>query len=130
MTVTSTRRFSASAERTLAVLGRVLRSKPYALRLIDLVGGHPLTGGKLLFRLPEDTGLMGYGGCWPHLVCAQGAREVSAELTPLGDSWCEVRLTANGPRGVRVSRGATSELDLALTAVGRALLAERAFAPI
>jgi eukaryotic-like serine/threonine-protein kinase len=130
MTVTAARRFAASAERTLAVLGRVLLAQPYALRLTDLVGGHPLAGGSLVFALPEATGLSGVGACWPHLAYRHGAREVSAVLTRFGTSVCEVRLTANGQRGGRASRTAASELESVLRAVGKALLAETAFGPI
>jgi hypothetical protein len=130
MIVSAARRFTASAEHTLAALGRVLVAQPYALRLTDLVGGHPLAGGSLVFALPDATGLSGVGACWRHLAYRHGAREVSAVLTRFGTSVCEVRLTANGPRSGRGSPGGGSELESALTAVGKALLADTAFGPI
>lgn len=130
MIVTAARRFTASAEHTLAALGRVLVAPPYALRLTDLVGGHPLAGGSLVFALPEPTGLAGVGACWTNLAYRHGARQVSAVLTRVGTTVCEVRLSANGQGRDRGSLGGGSELESALTAVGQALLAESAYGPI
>jgi hypothetical protein len=129
MIATATRRFPASAERTLAVLGRLLRKRPYAVEFIDTVGGHPLAGGILRLALPASTGLTGPGSFWTYLGSGSGTRELSVALTPLGEEACEVRLTAR-THGERVSRGATSELEGVLTAVAIAVLADAAFAAI
>jgi hypothetical protein len=129
MIATAARRFPASAEQTLAVLGRVLRKRPYSLEFIETVGGHPLAGGTVRLALPAGTGLTGPGSFWMCLGSGSGARELSVALTPFGEDACEVRLTARA-RGERISRGAASELELVLRGLAIAVLADAAFAAI
>jgi hypothetical protein len=129
MSATAARLFPASAEHTLAVLGRVLRKRPYALEFIDTVGGHPLAGGTVRLALPAGTGLTGPGSFWTYLGSGSGTRELSVALTPLGEEACEVRLTAR-TQGERVSRGAASELERVLRGLAIAVLADAAFAAI
>lgn len=125
-----TKRRSDRELRIPAVLGRVLRERPYALAFIDTVGGHPLAGGTLRLAVPATTGLTSPGAFWTYLGSGMDAREIAAHLTPVDGSACEVRLTVNGGRSDRVSHGGTLELEAVLTAIGRAVLADAAFAPI
>jgi hypothetical protein len=129
MIATAARRFPASAEHTLGVLGRVLRKRPYSLQFIDTVGGHPLAGGTLRLALPASTGLTGPGSFWTCLGSGSGARELSVGLTPFGEDACEVRLTAR-TQGERVSISAASELELVLSHLAIAVLADAAFTAI
>jgi hypothetical protein len=129
MIATATRRFPASAEHTLAVLGHVLRKRPYSLQFIDTVGGHPLAGGTLRLALPASTGLTGPGSFWTCLGSGSGARELSVALTPFGEDACEVRLTVR-TEGQRIFLGAASELELVLSHLAIAVLADAAFTAI
>ncbi len=122
MTTTVTRAFDAPAERTLSLLGRVLRGRPHLLTLIDVVGGHPLAGGTLRYALPSATGLVSPGAFWGHLGAS--VRELSVAIEPLGDA-CKIRLTVAG----RVSTGAAAELESALTGIERALVEDTVLAP-
>lgn len=47
------RTFDAPPAKVLEALGRTVGAYPYELELLDTVGGHPLDGGVLLFRVPQ-----------------------------------------------------------------------------
>jgi len=47
------RTIEAPAARTLEALGRVVQGHPWQLALLDTVGGHPLDGGVMAFRIPK-----------------------------------------------------------------------------
>ncbi len=57
------RRIKASPKVTLEAMGRVVTARPYLLRLRDTVGGHPFSGGVLVFEVPNfmKGGLSGAG---------------------------------------------------------------------
>lgn len=47
------RTIEAPAARALEALGRVVQAHPWQLTLLDTVGGHPLDGGVMAFRIPK-----------------------------------------------------------------------------
>jgi eukaryotic-like serine/threonine-protein kinase len=75
----------------LAALGRVLQAHPYGLELLDTVGGHPLDGGVLVFKIPDMVGA-DYRWTWTRYgVYAPEVRVTIASLA--GDArGCEVTM--------------------------------------
>ncbi len=79
----------------LAALGRTLQAHPYGLELLDTVGGHPLDGGVLVFKIPD---MVGSDYRWTWTRYGVYVREVRLTIATLpGD-----------PRGCEV----TAHLDL------------------
>ncbi len=50
--ITVQRTFPAPPRRVLDAIGKVFPAQPYALKLQDTVGGHPLDGGVMVFEVP------------------------------------------------------------------------------
>jgi len=75
----------------LAALGRVLQAPPYGLELLDTIGGHPLDGGVLVFKIPD---MVGSDYRWTWTRYGVYAPEVRVTLAPLpGDArGCEVTM--------------------------------------
>jgi hypothetical protein len=48
----------ASPRRVLQAVGSALQRHPFVLQLVRTVGGHPLDGGVLVFRLPTGAGVL------------------------------------------------------------------------
>jgi serine/threonine protein kinase len=73
----------------LQALGRTLQAPPYSLQLLDTLGGHPLDGGVLVFRMP-DMGMENYKFTWTRY--GVWVKELRVTLSQLaGDTrGCEV----------------------------------------
>jgi tRNA A-37 threonylcarbamoyl transferase component Bud32 len=74
--VSASRVIQAPASRVLGAIGTVLTTEPHALAFDGTVGGHPLDGGILRFRVPPS----GAGLAWLPLVLRPAARRLRARL--------------------------------------------------
>jgi hypothetical protein len=98
----------ASPRRVLQALGAVLQRHPFALQLLRSVGGHPLDGGVLVFRLPGRTGVVtgspdGVAYQWSRIRHQLEAEDVQVMLRPIpGDpDACQVTMFVDLRPGVR-----------------------------
>ena len=99
-----TRAFRAAPRVVLAALGRILQAAPYGLELVDTVGGHPLDGGVLVFRIPD---MVGADYRWTWTRYGVFAKELRMTIAPLpGDPrGCELSVHADLRSGLGANIG-------------------------
>jgi predicted Ser/Thr protein kinase len=98
---------AAPPARVLRALGTVLQQLPYALKLRDSIGGHPLDGGVVVFDLPGVV--VGAGGAlasqmnwyWMGTHQQLEAKQVQVTLRDDGARGTEVTMTCDLRPGVR-----------------------------
>ncbi len=87
------RPFRFAPRTVLAALGRTLQAPPYGLELIDTVGGHPLDGGVLVFKIPDMTGLEGgYRWTWTRYGVYVKELRITIAALPGDPRGCEVTM--------------------------------------
>ncbi len=112
------RAFRFAPRVVLAALGRSLQAMPYGLELADTVGGHPLDGGVLVFKLP-DMVAADYRWTWTRYGLY--AKELRIMIAPLaGDpKGCEVTANLDLRRGLGANiAGYSAGIGLSATAGG------------
>ncbi len=83
----------------LAALGRALQAPPYGLELVDTVGGHPLDGGVLVFKIPEMVGA-DYRWTWTRYGVYVRELRVTIAALPGDPRGCEVTMHLDLRRGL------------------------------
>ena len=88
----------------LQAIGRTLQARPFQLQLADTLGGHPLDGGVLVFRIP-DMGMEDYRFTWTRYgVWTKEVRITLAQIP--GDSrGCEVTMQIDLREGLTANLG-------------------------
>jgi len=101
-----TRVIRASPKAVLEAIGRVFTTSPYSLSLRDTVGGHPLDGGILVFRVPMLTEIQALVS--PSLAFSYRMTQLEIEhlhvvLKPVGSpaGACEVSVSGDLRPGLR-----------------------------
>ena len=119
--VSAQRIVRAAPRRVLRALGAAFQRHPLALVPLRTVGGHPLDGGVLVFRLPETVSASNgstdpVSQQWSALRQYLGAEDLQAMLRPIpGDpDACQVTLVADLRPGVRWNVGLSSGLGVVL----------------
>ncbi len=95
--ISVTRQFRHAPAKVLAAMGRAFQGDRLGLRLAETLGGHPLDGGVLLFRVPDMTGTERAGYQWSWTRYQTFAKELRAvmRVQPGDSSRCEVTLTVD-----------------------------------
>lgn len=93
------RPFRFPARTVLAALGRTLQAHPYGLELLDTVGGHPLDGGVLVFKLPE-MGAADYRWTWTRYGVYVKEMRITIATLPGDPRGCEVTAHIDLRRGL------------------------------
>jgi len=89
--VSASRVIRFAPRRVLGALGRELASARYQWELVDQLGGHPLSGGILVYKLPEMTGDGNtFGVTWTRYGVF--APDVRVTIRPLDSTSAEVTL--------------------------------------
>lgn len=83
----------------LAALGRTLQAHPYGLELHDTVGGHPLDGGVLVFKLPDMVGT-DYRWTWTRYGVYAAEVRLTIAALPGDPRGCEVTAHIDLRRGL------------------------------
>jgi predicted Ser/Thr protein kinase len=83
----------------LAALGRALQAPPYSLELADTVGGHPLDGGVLVFKIPDMVGA-DYRWTWTRYGVYVRELRVTIAALPGDPRGCEVTMHLDLRRGL------------------------------
>jgi len=83
----------------LQALGRTLQGAPWLLTLEDTLGGHPLDGGTLVFRLPPMTDA-GYRWQWTRYGVYAPEIRVTLAAVPGDPQACEVTMTVDLRNGL------------------------------
>ncbi len=83
----------------LAALGRTLQAHPYGLELVETVGGHPLDGGVLVFRIPDMVG-SDYRFTWTRYGVYVRELRVTISSLPGDPRGCEVTANLDLRRGL------------------------------
>jgi hypothetical protein len=98
----------ASPRRVLQALGAALPRHPFALQLLRTVGGHPLDGGVLVFRVPKGAGVMhgtpdSIASQWMGIRHQLEAEDLQVMLRPIPGEpeACQVTLFVDLRPGVR-----------------------------
>ncbi len=83
----------------LAALGRTLQAHPYGLELLDTVGGHPLDGGVLVFKIPDMVGT-DYRWTWTRYGVYAPEVRITMAVLPGDPRGCEVTAHIDLRRGL------------------------------
>lgn len=97
--LSASRVFRHAPRVVLQAIGRILQAPPYQLELLDTLGGHPLDGGVLVFRLP-DMGMENYKFTWTRYGVWVKELRVTLSLLPGDSRSCEVTMQVDLREGL------------------------------
>ena len=112
--------------RVLKEIGSLLQRDPFSLQLREIIGGHPLDGGVMVFDLPGKIELgvtTSTTAKWVNTRQYLEARQVQVTIKQLGPSRTEVSMFVDLRPGVKPNAAASGILSGMLGAIGSGLTA-------
>jgi serine/threonine protein kinase len=107
--------------RVLKEIGSLLQRDPFSLQLREIIGGHPLDGGVMVFDLPGNTELgvtISTTAKWVNTRQYLEARQVQVTIKPLGPNRTEVSMFVDLRPGVKPNAAASGILSGLLGGIG------------
>jgi predicted Ser/Thr protein kinase len=112
---------NGSPARVLREVGTLFQREPFSLQLREIIGGHPLDGGVMVFDLPGSTGLgvtVSTTSKWVNTRQALEARQVQLTLRPVGNDRTEMSMFVDLRSGIKPNAAAAGVLTGILGGIG------------
>ena len=105
---------NAPPARVLKEVGSLFVREPFGLELHEIIGGHPLDGGVMVFALPGKTELgvtISTSAKWTNTRQALEARQVQVTMRPIGTDRTEMSMFVDLRPGVKPNAAASGVLS-------------------